>query len=268
MKWLIIQHTDITSLHLLHLMHVIMINYCSLLFYILLLLPQILGILQKKSVLWIFFLFFVPIIIDLVKLASTTLRYALHSSFHNLAFVRNIIHQCQQSGCFLSAALSDRSALYPTAPRQSDNNLLVWMDDFCHLLLAVLCGLIFPVCEIYYDVLIFRCRGGEHKQDQRISIFFSWLATQIFIWWSHRWTCQTDMVWQTSMSNMQVSDIVQTINHTILNIQQSWRLVVLLIVCSSWFNDGAAGLFGWIFASNATKSSTNTGGHSSCHLLN
>lgn len=114
-----------------------------------------------------------PIIIDLVKLASTTLRYALHSSFHNLAFVRNIIHQCQQSGCFLSAALSDRSALYPTAPRQSDNNLLVWMDDFCHLLLAVLCGLIFPVCEIHYDVLIFRCRGrGTSRGSKNFNFFF------------------------------------------------------------------------------------------------
>lgn len=122
-----------------------------------------------KTLLFVFFLFLVSIIIDLertvVSFASTTCRYALlHSSFHNLAFVRNIIHQCQQSGCFLSAALSDRSALRPTAPRQSDNNLLVWMDDFCHLLLALcMCvcvwELIFPVCEIFYDVLIFKSEG-------------------------------------------------------------------------------------------------------------
>lgn len=44
--------------------------------------------------------------LTLVERESTTVRCTflpfLYSSFHNLAFVGNIIHQCQQSGCFLS----------------------------------------------------------------------------------------------------------------------------------------------------------------------
>lgn len=90
--------------------------------------------------------------LTLVERESTTLRYAflpfLYSSFHNLAFVRNIIHQCQQSGCFLSRQPCRKTSTFVRAPhpavsrpftsrmaRQADNNPLVWMDDFCHLLL-------------------------------------------------------------------------------------------------------------------------------------